>query len=154
MKVSQLMTKDVAFCLPDQTLCDAAGLMWQRDCGCVPIVEDWVSMKVVGMITDRDICMAACLNAKAPHEMKIRDHMSSAQVQTCLDTARIEDAERIMRERQIRRLPVVNAEGSLVGVISINDLALEAMRERKRTKPEVRESEVMGVFGSICAHRS
>jgi CBS domain-containing protein len=122
MRIDQLMSRDVHFCTPDETLASAAGLMWNYDCGCVPVCGSDQTPEVVGMITDRDICMAALFQGKPLGELRIADAMRR-DVKTCRPTDRPAEVERLMRDHQIRRVPVTDRAGWLVGIVSLADLA-------------------------------
>jgi CBS domain-containing protein len=131
MNVDKLMTKDVACCSADQSLSAAAHLMWEYDCGCIPIVDD--NRHVVGMITDRDICMAACFQGKSLHEICVRDAMAR-QVLSCRPTNTVQQAEGMMQRAQIRRVPVTDDAGRLVGILSLNDIAREAEAQNENAR--------------------
>ena len=119
------MTTEVGYCQPDAALTQAADIMWQRDCGVVPVVD--AQQKVIGMITDRDICFAAVLQNRAPGEIKIGDVISGQdKVQTCSPGDAVDDALKTMKRKQLRRLPVVNRDGVLVGILSLADLIRNA----------------------------
>lgn len=130
MLVESLMTKGVWTCTPDDTLHEAARIMWERDCGCVPVVESGASHRLVGIITDRDACMSAYLNGQPFEALHVNDAMTSS-VRTCSPSDSIHDAEEIMRAARVRRLPVVDEAGQLLGVVSLADIAREAGRERR-----------------------
>jgi CBS domain-containing protein len=123
MNVEKLMSTDVKSCMPDHNLACAARIMWEGDCGCVPVVDG--GGRVVGMITDRDICMATYLNGRLPHELRISDFMSQS-VLCCHPRDRITDATAAMRRAQVRRLPVTDSEDVLVGILSLTDVAINA----------------------------
>lgn len=123
MRVEQLMSKPAVTCGKDDTLNTAARLMWDHDCGAVPVVGD--GGKVVGVVTDRDICMAAFTQGKPLQAIPVSRAMSS-DVIACHPEDSIDDAELRMAEKQLRRLPVVDAAGHPVGVLSINDVARDA----------------------------
>ncbi len=123
MRVDDVMSRDVLTCRADDTCDRAAGIMRDRDCGCVPVVSD--DNHVIGMITDRDICMAACERGRPLAEIPV-GRVMSPEVFTCSLGDTVEDAERIMRRGQVRRLPVVGFQGQLVGVLSLADLARAA----------------------------
>lgn len=122
MRVEEIMTKNVEACRPDDTLNTAADIMWQADCGCVPVV-DGQSKRVIGMITDRDICMAAYLSGQPLQALTIEGAMAKT-VHSCSPQDPLSVAERMMREGQIRRLPAVDDDGQLMGIISLSDIAL------------------------------
>jgi CBS domain-containing protein len=151
MNVDSLMCRTVKSCSPDQTLADAAAIMWENDCGCVPVVD--VNHCPVGMITDRDICMAAYLNGKPLQEMIVKDTMSR-QVLSVRASDSIDAAERLMRGAQVRRLPVTQPSGMLVGILSLNDIAREAGRERTNRSPGVERDEVAVTLSAVCRPRS
>ncbi|NUP13498.1 MAG: CBS domain-containing protein [Polyangiaceae bacterium] len=147
MKVEQLMTRNVATCSPEQPMSEAARLMWERDCGCVPVVEP--GGRLVGIITDRDICMSAYTKALPLHQIAIREAMA-LRVHCCRTGDPIEKAEKIMKEEQVRRLPVTNVDGLLVGILSLNDIAREADREQTNRLPEVGLNGVALTLSAVC----
>ena len=120
MKVSKCMTRDVELVSPTQTIREAAQMMAELDAGALPVQQD---DRLVGMITDRDIAVRAVAQGKSP-ETRVRDVMSP-EVLYCFDDQEIEDVSRNMGEVKVRRLPVVNRDKRLVGIISIGDLALK-----------------------------
>jgi CBS domain-containing protein len=149
MKISKLMTQDVRTCRPDETLEAAARSMWEGDCGCLPVTDG--SLRVVGMLTDRDICMAAWTRGKTLGEIRVADAMAK-QVRACNPDDSLTEAQAIMAEVRVRRLPVVDADERLVGLLSLADLAREAARTResRRARPAI-EREVAGTLAAICA---
>lgn len=149
MRVEQIMTKQVSCCSPDQTLAQAAQLMWDHDCGSLPVCTGNGASRVVGVITDRDICMSALFKGKPLHELRVSDAMSR-QLHTCRPEDSLADVEKKMREAQIRRLPVVDEQGALVGMISLADLAREAAREDTAPQKEITEMEVGDTLAAIC----
>lgn len=149
MRVEQIMTKQVSWCRPDTSLAEAAQLMWDRDCGCLPVCPGKDASRVTGVITDRDICMAALFKAQPLHELRVADAMSR-QLQACRPGDSLEDAENTMRKARIRRLPVIDEQGSLLGIISLADLAREAARENHSPKQEITETEVGDTLAAIC----
>jgi CBS domain-containing protein len=120
MNVGKLMSTDVRTCAPHHSLSCAAQQMWEGDFGCIPVVDDL--QRIVGIITDRDICMAASLNGRAPGDLSVRDFMSHPVI-TCHPQDRLTDATAAMRQAQVRRLPVVEADGRLAGILSLADVA-------------------------------
>jgi len=154
MKIEQLMTRPAMACRDDQTVEDAACIMWEHDCGCVPIVRsgDGAADLLVGMITDRDICMAAYTQGRRLSDIPIASAMAR-DVASCLPEDSIATALGIMETRQIHRLPVVDSEGRLVGIVSLCDLAQEATRERNRAKKDVTTPRIGEVLQSIAMPR-
>ena len=119
MKVRDVMTSDVGYCQPNTALAQAAMIMWQRDCGVVPVVND--EQQVVGMITDRDICIAVSMQNRLASQIKVGE-IIYGEVKSCRPEDDLEDVLKTMRKRQLRRLPVTSKDGVLAGIISIGDL--------------------------------
>lgn len=141
MRIDRLMTKDVASCGPDDPLNRAVQLMWERDCGFVPVVESTGSRRVVGVLTDRDACMAAYTRGRSLPEIRVGDVMSR-RIRSCKPSDDLASAEEVMREAQIHRLPVLDDADQLVGVISLADIAREAGRETGSRRPQVSAAEI------------
>lgn len=149
MQVEQLMSKQVKSCSPGDTLQRAAQLMWDADCGCLPVCEANGADRVVGVITDRDICMSALFEGKQLHELPVSGAMAK-QLVVCKVGDTVAGVEKTMREARIRRLPVVDDQGALVGIIGLADIAREAARERGSAKRYVTGSEVGDTLAAIC----
>jgi CBS domain-containing protein len=143
--VKELMTRDAKTVGPNDTLDVAAKLMWDRDCGCLPVING--DGGVVAMLTDRDICMAAYSQGAPLATIRVATAMSK-EVHACREQDTLVAAERIMRERRIRRLPVVATDGRLVGILSLNDIAREAAREHV---PPTREASAEGLTQTLAA---
>jgi CBS domain-containing protein len=151
MQVEDVMTKEVRCCSPDDSLEYAAQLMWEHDCGCLPVCggsSGDTAYRTIGVVTDRDICMCALFQHKPLSELHVRDAMAT-RVLACQPGDSLEHAERMMRDEQIRRLPVVNGDGNLLGLISLADLAREATRPAQ-TQAEV---ELANTLAAICTPR-
>lgn len=132
MKVAQLMSKDgFACCCPHESLARASQLMWEHDCGVVPVAEDGV---VVAMLTDRDVCMAAYTQNRPLTEIPISVAMSR-QLHACSPDDEVEQALTLMRRHQVRRLPVLDGDHRLVGLLSQNDLVQAAARPKSPLPP-------------------
>jgi CBS-domain-containing membrane protein len=147
MRVEQIMARPAQYCRTEDTL--AAQLMWDHDCGCLPVSGGDGATRVVGMITDRDICMCALFHNEPLQNLRV-SHAMARQVQACKPGDSLADAERTMRAARIRRLPVVDDDGTLVGMISLADLAQEASRESTATTQEISETEVGDTLAAIC----
>lgn len=150
MKVEQLMKQQVRTCHAQDTLSTAAQIMWDHDCGCVPVVNG--DGRVIGIITDRDICMAAYTQGGALRALQVQDAMSKT-VSVCKAQDTLADAERMMRANQVHRLPVVDAANRLVGILSLNDLAREAGHESSAKKHEVGFAEIGQTLEAVCRPR-
>ncbi|HVJ14402.1 MAG TPA: CBS domain-containing protein [Polyangiaceae bacterium] len=147
--VSELMTKKVSFVRADESLSAAAKKMWDGDCGAVPVI-DAGSARVVGMITDRDIAMSVFLNDRPPSAMRVADAMSRG-LHSCFADDAIETAEDLMREKQIRRLPVVDTEGALTGILSLADLVKKPRGNgKKKAIPQIAPENVAATLAIIC----
>ncbi|MBZ9848280.1 CBS domain-containing protein [Mesorhizobium sp. CA14] len=118
MKIGSCMTRDVAIASPEQSIRDVAQMMGRLDAGAVPVGDDG---RLVGMITDRDIAIRGVALGKGP-DAKVSDVMS-AEVKYCFDDEEVEHVLKNMGDLQVRRLPVLNREKRLVGIVSIGDLA-------------------------------
>ncbi|MER9443155.1 CBS domain-containing protein [Mesorhizobium sp. M0340] len=118
MKVGNCMTKDVEIASPQQTLRDAAEMMGRLDAGAMPVGEN---DRLVGMVTDRDIAIRGVAQGKTP-DAKVREVMST-EVRYCFEDEDAEDVLRNMADLKVRRLPVLNRDKRLVGIVSLGDLA-------------------------------
>ena len=148
MKVQDVMTYDVKTCRAETNLAYAAMRMWRNDCGALPVIAD--GQKVVGMITDRDICMAAATRHRDPANIRVKEAMSG-KVYGCSCETDIHEALKIMQQRQVRRLPIISAEdGRLQGILSMNDVALKAKTDRAA---ELSAEDVENTLRAICTHR-
>jgi CBS-domain-containing membrane protein len=147
MTVEQLMTKEVRTCGPRDTLAAAAHQMWDGDCGALPVV-DGAERRVVGIITDRDICMAGCLDGRPLGQIPVEGVMSRA-VKCCDPGDELETAEAVMRSARVRRLPVVDASGQILGMLSLADIAREAGRKGRGRRPACSPAEVAETVAAI-----
>jgi CBS domain-containing protein len=149
MKVQDVMTYDVRSCRPENNLAEAAMQMWRGDFGSLPVVA--AAGKVVGMITDRDICMAAATKHRDPAHIRVKE-MISGKVYGCSPDTDIREALKIMQQKQVRRLPIIDAyDGKLAGILSMNDVALKATMERKAG---LSAEDVENTLKAICTHRT
>jgi CBS domain-containing protein len=135
MKAQELMTANPACCTPDDSIDRAAQLMADNDCGCIPVVASRNDSRVVGVITDRDIAIRGVAKGKGP-DARIRDLMTVDPF-CCLADADIKDVERVMADRQVRRVLVVDSGRCCVGVIAQADLARAAERRKDVSDVEV-----------------
>jgi CBS domain-containing protein len=120
MNVDDVMTAGVATCRASDSVSCAAAVLWERRCGCLPIVDDRGAP--VGILTDRDVCMAAYAQARRLDDIPIASAMSRP-VWTCAASASVEEAEDTMMARAVRRLVVVDPAGRVVGIVSLDDIA-------------------------------
>lgn len=143
MKVKEIMTPNAKAIWLTESLADAAQLMWENDCGVLPIIKD--GRKVIGMITDRDICMAAAMRDSNPSHVCVEDVMTGL-VYSVNPEDEIDQALEAMQEHKIRRLPVVNADGELEGILSINDVVLHANAEGD----SIAFGDIVKTYQAIC----
>lgn len=146
MRVEELMTSPVVTCRVTDSLNVPAKLMWECDCGVVPVLD--AEDKPVGMITDRDICIAGYTQNKPYSEIPVSTAMSRGLV-TCHPSDAVSDVERSMRRHQLRRIPVT-ADGQLVGILSLNDVATRTTA-RRGTMSELSGDAIASTLSAICA---
>lgn len=137
MKVQDLMTRAVATCHPWTNLSEVAMMMWNHDCGLIPVLSDQGT--VTGVITDRDICMSVATQHRRAEEISVGE-VTNGSLCLCHPEDDIDTVLKTMGERQVRRLPVTDREGRLVGVISICDLVAESRSTRTPTHTSVIET--------------
>lgn len=144
------MKTDVEACALDDNLAAAAIRMWDCDIGCLPVLDG--GGQVVGMVTDRDICMAALTRGQRLQDIPVSVAMAK-EVLSCSPDATLVEAEEVMRSGQVRRLPVIDSDRSLVGIVSLNDLALLAGHEIGRKNRDLSAQEVTATLAAICTPR-
>ena len=147
MRVQELMSAEVHTCTPNDTLERAARLMWDHDCGSAVVLDE--ERKPVGLITDRDVCMAAYTQGRRLSEIRVASAMSP-RLFSCRCADSLEKAERIMADRQVRRLPVLDADGRLVGLLSLNDIARDLTRPKGASARTATADGLARTLSSIC----
>jgi CBS domain-containing protein len=150
MLVEQLMNHDVKVCLADDTLSRAAELMWNHNCGFLAVVRDLASCMLAGVITDRDIAMAAYTQGKTLCAIPVSVAMARA-VKVCHPRDEVSTAEALMRLKQVHRLPVIDNYGRVIGVVSLNDIAVAAQSEAHRG--EISSTAVVETLAAIFRPR-
>lgn len=148
MKVKDVMTPHPQTIWLTESLADAASMMWENDCGVLPIVKD---QKVIGMITDRDICMATAIKQSNPASVSVEEVMTG-QVYAVEPEDNIEQALKVMQQHQIRRVPVITPDGELKGILSMNDVVLRAKAPEAAAKDSIGYGEVVKTYQAICQH--
>lgn len=146
LTVGELMKTSVRTCCPDDTLNRAAQIMWDNDCGCVPVVDS--NSCVVAVITDRDICMAAYTTDQSLSQLRVSSAMSKA-VYCCAAYDSLATAEGLMQARQVRRLPVTDRDGRLLGIVTLGDLARH-LDTHPAGATEVSPDELAWTLAGIC----
>jgi CBS domain-containing protein len=130
MNVQDLMKVGIETCQGADSLAHAAQIMWEHDCGAVPVVDG--EGKLIGIITDRDVCMAAYTQGRSLAEIPV-SVASAKRVFAVRPEDSLDIAEDMMRRMQIRRLPVVDAARRVAGMLSLGDLATHVHRGGRRT---------------------
>lgn len=125
MKVREIMTENPACCTLATSLQEAAKMMNDNDCGCIPVVENEDSKKPIGVITDRDICCRTVAEGKNPLDLTVKDAMTSS-VETVGENTSVEDCCNLMEDKQIRRVVVVDDNGGCCGIVAQADIAINA----------------------------
>lgn len=151
LRVQQLMIQNVQLCQSEDSLDAVARLLWDHDIGAIPVVDG--ERKVVAMLTDRDICMGACMTGRPLREIRVHEVMSKAVFSVRAEQL-VDVALQIMREHQVRRVPVTDAQGRVVGILSQNDLITEAARERESQHKELGAPAITASLAAIGRSRS
>jgi CBS domain-containing protein len=133
MQVQQIMTRDVILADPNMTIRDAARKMRADNIGAIPVGEN---DRLIGVVTDRDITMRAVAEDRSPGTTSVRDVMSE-HVYYCFEDDDVEEAAQIMADHQVRRLPVLNRDKRLVGVVALADIG--------RDEPEAAQTALEGI---------
>jgi CBS domain-containing protein len=143
MKVKDIMTTELRTCSRETNLAAAAALLLDADCGVLPIVDQG---RLVGIVTDRDMYIALATRNARPSELTVGD-VRQGPVYTCSPDDDVLTALDTMKQHGVRRLPVEGFGGTVIGIVSMNDILLEAGPKRA-----IRDVEVADTFRSICAH--
>jgi CBS domain-containing protein len=151
MRIKEIMTTDVCSCSPEDTLQAAAAIMWEKDVGCFPLVDR--SERVVGVITDRDVCMLAYRRQARLDQLRAKEAVSMP-LHTCRPDDTVREVEILMSMNMIRRLPVVDDQGRLCGMLSLNDIARAApMTKEARQEPGLEAKHVAATLAAVSTHQ-
>ncbi len=129
MKIKEVMSPNPVCCLPTDSAQRVARIMCDRNIGSVPVVMDQESLKLVGVVTDRDLCCSVVADGLDPKTTNIEKFMTLNPV-TCREEEGLENCERLMQEHQIRRIPIVDAKDGVIGIVAQADLALKDKPDR------------------------
>jgi CBS domain-containing protein len=151
MNISDICKPGVKTCGPKDTLAAAAGIMWQEGCGAVPVVDE--NGRLVGIVTERDICVAVATRRRLASEIAVDQVMSGSLVSCRLEDP-VKDALRLMREAQVRRLPVLGEGGTLIGTVSVKDILLAVREFPCKTSREALQQEIILTLMAISQHHS
>lgn len=131
--ISEIMTLDVALVRPDDSIADAAQLMRDWDVGALPVCN---GKRLMGMITDRDITIRAVAEQDSPSGMRVADVMTD-EVLWCYEDQSVDEVLRRMGDAQIRRMPVINRDHQLVGMVALGDLATRSSADTDETLEDI-----------------
>lgn len=134
MRAREIMTPRPVCCSPEDTVMDVATVMRENDCGCVPIVDE-VTARLLGVVTDRDLAVRILAAGRAA-DSRVGDFMT-VQPRWCAEDDEIAKVERVMADYQIRRVPIIDANGCCIGIVSQADLARAAIDDRRVTEHEI-----------------
>jgi len=143
MKVKDIMTKDPATCTPDTTLAEAARLLWEADCGILPVVEDG---EIEGVVTDRDMYIALATRNMRAASLRV-GAVATKTVVSCAPEDDVQEALALMKQALVRRLPVLGFGGTVLGLLSMNDIVLAA-----DVDDSVTGEDVLDALKAICGH--
>lgn len=149
MRIEQLMSRPVHTCRSSDVLSVPAQQMWEHDVGAIPVVDD--HGRLVGIVTDRDICMAALLQGKPLHAIPVAAVMTP-DVHACEVDDTVETAEQLMKLKQVRRIPVVADGKNPVGILSLNDIAREAGASSKKNGSDRQVVQTLAAISAPRAH--
>jgi len=149
MKIQDIMTRDVKSCEPETNLAAATEILRRNHCGILPVVDS--RGRLAGVITDRDMCLALSAKNVRPSAMTVED-VAVKPVVRCGPDDEVHTALGFMRVHQIRRIPVTAEDDGLVGILSLDDIALHA--EKAPAKGGISYDDVAETLKAICAHRA
>jgi CBS domain-containing protein len=144
------MSKAVRSCGVDDSLQQAAQIMWEGDCGIVPVIGH--DGRVAGVITDRDICMAAYTHGQALWQLQVSSAMAK-QVHGMRENDSLDAAEGLMRRARVRRVPVLDADGRLRGILSMSDLACHNHNSKRHGVNGLSGDSIAQTLAAICEPR-
>lgn len=150
MKISEIMHSKVKSCSPESYLDAVALEMWNNDCGAIPIVDQ--QQKPIGIVTDRDIAMGSAIQHKPLWDIKSIDVAQNRTLHICKIDDDISDALESMKVNQIRRLPVVDKQGKLVGMLSMGDVISHTGNSGTLRKSEISEDKTLAALKAV-SHR-
>lgn len=151
MKVREVCSLEVRSCRPDCNLAGAASIMWEQDCGVVPVVNE--KNRILGVVTDRDICMAVATRPLLASQITVGQLMTGKPLFCRLDDD-IKAAVRTMTTGAVRRLPVLNEAGELAGILSVTDLVLAAKDSKVARPGEITWADTIPMIEAICRPRA
>jgi CBS domain-containing protein len=148
MQVKDFMTEAVKTCHRGTNLAQAAGLLWEADCGVLPVVDD--NGQVRGMISDRDICIAVATRGRLAADIAVGEVTAGMSAFTCHPSQPVTEALELMKAKKVRRLAVTDEDGRLCGILSLSDVVQKA-GTRRSSKAPVTTNDVFDTLKAICA---
>jgi CBS domain-containing protein len=148
MKVADVMTKSPAYCSPQTNLAAAVEILWDHNCGVLPIVDS--QEKVVGVVTDRDLCVALGTRNRLPGEIAVKE-VASGKVFGCKPDDDLRRVLVTMAEAKVRRLPVIDAAGKLQGILSMDDVVLQTETGNIKRDTELSAEDIVNTLKSVYA---
>src|SRR4051812_37748011 len=130
MRIQDIMTRNPACVTPSATVREAAQVMLREEVGIVPVVEDNSDRQLIGVVTDRDIAIRCVAEGKGS-ECRVKEVMSSGDLATCSQSDDVDSVLDAMRAEKVRRIPIVDERGSLVGIVSQADVVLKAQKANR-----------------------
>lgn len=146
MRVQDVMMRTPAYCSPETNLGSAVQLLWERDCGFLPIVD--AKRKLIGVVTDRDLCVALGTRCQTAGRITVGE-VATGKVYSCKEKDEIHTALETMAKRRVRRLPVVNEEGVLQGILSMDNVVLHTESSGFGHKAELSNEDVVNTLRQI-----
>ncbi len=130
MEVNEIMSSEIYSCSANTTLDIVARMMWENNCGAIPVVDN--SNKPVGMVTDRDIAMCCAINHKAPWELTASIINGKRKIYACNAQDNVENVLIIMKKQKVRRLPVIDEDGCLLAMLSISNIISHSQKSKSK----------------------
>src|SRR6185369_1229119 len=144
MRVQDIMTKDVSCCNPGTNAAVATEIMWNRNCGVLPIVEG--DRGVIGIVTDRDLLIALGTSNRNAADLPVGEVMSK-ELSLCAPGDNVRDALKTMAQQRLRRLPVVDKNGALKGILSLSDIVLQSNTDDL-------SEDLLTTMKAVCNHQN
>jgi CBS domain-containing protein len=146
MKVQDAMMRTPAYCSPETNLGSAIEMLWERNCGILPIVD--AKEKVIGVVTDRDLCVALGTRNRLAGQITVGE-VATGEVHSCRGNDDIHTALQTMADRRVRRLPVVNEAGGLEGILSMDNIVLHTESSGRGHRTELSDEDVVKTLRQI-----
>ncbi len=153
MYINEIMSIDVKTCMPDSNLQEVAGLMWNNDCGAIPVVNE--QNIPLGVVTDRDVAMAAMLNQKPLWELTAAEVIKEQNLCSCQQNSSLQECLTMMKEEGVRRVLVTNTDDTLAGIVSIGDVVAftgNSTSKSKKQPAQIKHEPVLSMLKRVSAH--